>query len=273
MMNDMSLKVRIKNIAKEKNISAQSLLQNYLMNHFLYKLSLSEYRDKFVIKGGMLISSIAGIENRSTMDLDATLRNLPLTEESILLAFNEICSIETGDEIRYIVDSIGPIRPDDEYGGYRVYMYVQYGKINAPMTVDVSTGDVITPGATKHVFKDMFDESKKFELWSYPIETVLAEKVEAILSRGIYGTRPRDFYDVYMLSKLDFDKRVFKEALQATATHRCTVDQIVNYEEILKNISESKDMLNRWKVYCREMPYAEGIDYDETLDAVRKLMR
>lgn len=175
-MNDMSLKAKIRNIAIENNISAQAVLQNYLMNRFLYRMSLTKFKDKFVIKGGMLIASIVGIDHRATMDLDATLRNLPLTESSICKAFEHICSIQTEDEITFSFDSIAPIRDDDEYGGYRVCFYARFGKINAPMSMDISTGDVITPGAIKHRFSDVLDTNMSFELWSYPIETVLAEK-------------------------------------------------------------------------------------------------
>lgn len=132
-MNDMSLKAKIKNIAKEKNISAQAVLQNYLMNRFLYRLSLSEYKDKFVLKGGMLISSIIGIDHRVTMDLDTTLKDLPLDEASIRSAFESICAVTTDDGINYIYDSIEPIRDDDEYGGYRVSFHAEYGKIKAPI--------------------------------------------------------------------------------------------------------------------------------------------
>ena len=220
-MNDMSLKARIRNLAKEKNISAQAVLQNYLMRRFLLRLSESEYKDKFVVKGGMLISSIVGIDHRATMDLDTTLRNLPLTEASIRKAIEEICSIHKNDDIEFTMDSIAPIRDDDEYGGYRVGFTAKYGKINAPMSMDVSTGDIITPGAKIHAFTDMFDYSEIFELWSYTLETILAEKTETILSRGIDNTRPRDFYDVYMLSAFQYDQVVFKEAFGRQGTVLC----------------------------------------------------
>ena len=271
-MNDMSLKARIRNLAKEKNISAQAVLQNYLMRRFLLQLSESEYKDKFVVKGGMLISSIVGIDHRATMDLDTTLRNLPLTEESIREAFEEICSIQKDDGIEFKLDSIGPIRDNDEYGGYRVGFSARYGKINAPMSMDVSTGDIITPGAEKHAFTDMFDYSETFELWSYTLETILAEKTETILSRGIDNTRPRDFYDVYMLSAFRYDPVVFREAFSVTAKHRGSFEKISDYRDILRNISESPEMQKRWNSYTRQMPYAAGIAFEETLMTVYRLL-
>lgn len=272
-MNDMSLKAKIRNIAKAKNISAQAVLQNYLMSRFLYRLSRTDYKEKFVIKGGLLIASIVGIEHRATLDLDATLRNLPLTENSIREAFETICAVQADDGIAFLYDSIAPIRDDDEYGGYRVSFSAQFGKINAPMSMDVSTGDVITPDATKRQFCDILEESLSFELWSYPIETVLAEKVETILSRGVDNTRPRDFYDVYMLSGLNFDSQTFREAYIATASRRESLDKIADTESIIQAISESPEMGRRWENYSRQMPYASDITFSDTLRALHDLIK
>jgi len=272
-MNDMSLKARARNIAKEKNISAQAVLQNYLMSRFLYRLSLTEYKEKFVIKGGMLIASILGIEHRATMDLDTTLRNLPLTENAIREALQFICAVQADDGITFLYDSIAPIRDDDEYGGYRVSFSAQFGKIKAPMSMDVSTGDVITPRAAKHRFSDTLDDNLSFELWSYPIETVLAEKVETILSRGVDNTRPRDFYDVYMLAALNYDGNMFREAFIATASHRESLEKISDSEGIIHVISKSPEMNRRWENYVRQMPYAKGITFSDTTCAVRNVLR
>ena len=271
-MNDMSLKAKIRNIAEKRNVSAQSVLQNYLMQRFLHRMSLSEYKDKFVIKGGMLISSMVGIDQRSTMDLDACLRNLPLTEDSITTAFEEICRISMDDGIAFEFVSIEPIRDDDEYGGYRVSYEADYGKIKAPMSMDVSTGDIITPGARKHTFTDMLDENIKYDLWSYTIETVLAEKIETILSRSTGNTRPRDFYDVNMLSSLNYDSQILKDAFTATAQHRGSIDKIKNHDEIIDTISGDSIMNERWNNYTKQMPYASGISFAETIGSLKKLM-
>lgn len=270
-MNDMSLKAKINNIAKSKNISPQAILQNYLMSRFLYRLSQTEYKDKFVIKGGMLISSIIGIEHRSTMDLDGTLRNIPLTEETIARAFDSICKKRADDGIEFVMDSIGNIRDDDEYGGYRVSYKAIFGKINAPMSMDISTGDIITPEARLHRFSDMLDEDIQFELWSYPIETILAEKVETVLSRGVDNTRPRDFYDIYVLSSSDYDKGIFQSAFEATSKHRGSYDKIINHREILDDIKNSMEMNARWKKYAEIMPYAREIPFGDTVTAIKNL--
>ncbi len=270
-MNDMSLKAKIRNIASEKNISASAVLQNYLISRFMFRLAKSEYKDKFVIKGGMLISSIIGIEQRATMDLDATLRYMQLEEDGIRDAFIKICSISDDDGIEFIFRSISPIRDDDEYGGYRIAYSAVLGKINAPMSMDISTGDVITPDAKLHEFTDMFEPEKKIELLAYPTETVLAEKLETILSRGVENTRPRDFYDVYMLAALDFDKKTLSKAFEATAKHRGSFDKIQDRMAIIENIREDRTMNQRWKGYQSQMPYAESISFDEAISVVQKL--
>lgn len=196
----MSLKAKIRNYAKDKRIAAQVVLQNYMFERFLARLSRSEYRDKFVIKGGMLIAAIVGLDTRSTMDLDTTLKRLPLTEEKILDAVNTISKIDLGDDVSFETISIDPIRKDDIYGGYCVRINAIYDTIVTPLSVDVSTGDVITPGAVLYEFGGIFDESVQISLWGYNIETVMAEKAETILSRGVFNTRPRDYYDAYILS-------------------------------------------------------------------------
>jgi len=270
-VNDMSLKAKIRNLADSKNISAQAVLQNYLLRRFLCRMARSEHRERFVVKGGMLISSIIGIDHRSTMDLDTILRNLPLTEGSIQSAFQDIIEVHAEDGIEFSLDRIEPIRDDDEYGGYRISFSARYGKINAPMSMDVSTGDVITPDAVRCCFTDMFDSEDSFELWAYPVETVLAEKMETILSRGIDNTRPRDYYDVYMLSGVEFDSETLRRALFATAKHRNSLKILTEYDSILSWVGQDGIMENRWKAYSKQMPYAKGITWTDVVSAVAKL--
>ncbi len=271
-MNDISLKAKIRNMAEEYHISAQAVLQSYLMRRFLFRLSHSEYADKFVVKGGMLISSIIGIDHRTTMDLDVTLQNLPLTEKQIQTAFDSICRIPDDDGITYVFQSIAPIRSDDKYGGFRVSFMAEYGKIHDPMTMDVSTGDVMTPGARRYSFSDMFNPEDSCELWAYSLETVLAEKIETILSRGVDNTRPRDFYDVYLLSSYSYDPVIFQEAFLETAKHRGSFGNINDHGKILQDILESQTMQKHWLGYAKQMPYAAGIDFVETIQAVRKIL-
>ena len=263
----MSLKAKIRNYAKDNRIAAQVVLQNYMFERFLARLSQSEYRDKFVIKGGMLIAAIVGLDTRSTMDLDTTLKGLPLTEEKILDAVNTISKIDLGDDVSFETISIDTIRKDDIYGGYCVRINAIYDTIVTPLSIDVSTGDVITPGAVLYEFSGIFDESVQISLWGYNIETVMAEKAETILSRGVFNKRPRDYYDVYILSTTqEYDRQLFEEALSATAEHRGSAESIADRAGIIDRISKSNDLQNMWKKYQQRFAYAGGI---EDMDAKR----
>jgi predicted nucleotidyltransferase component of viral defense system len=265
----MSLKAQIRNLAKKRNVKAQVLLQNYMFERFLERLSLSEYKDKFLLKGGMLIAAIVGMDARSTMDMDATLRGLPLTEESIRKAITAICDFPIQDEVKLIVGTIAPIRPDDVYGGYRVKITAMYDTIETPLSADISTGDVITPHAVKYTFHGIFDEEKQIEIWAYNIETVMAEKVETILRRNTLNTRSRDFYDIFILSTTQtYNPAFLKEAVSATAAHRATTEQIADIPALLKMITDSAELRQMWEKYRREFDYAADITYEQVLKAL-----
>ena len=267
----MSLKARIRNYAKQNSLTAQVVQQNYMFERFLARLSVSDYRDRFVIKGGILIASIVGLDTRSTMDLDATLRDLPLTEESVLTAVKEIGDIDLHDGVSFEERSIAPIRKDDVYGGFCVRIDAVYDTIITPLSIDISTGDIITPGAELYDFSGIFDEDLRIRLWGYNIETILAEKAESVLNRGIYNTRIRDYYDLYVLTTRKFDKAVFEEALAATAKHRGSGENIQDRASILNSIATSADLRKMWEKYRRRFAYAKDIGFDEILKALRNL--
>lgn len=273
MSKAMSLKAMIRNIAKQINIPAQVILQNYMFERLLVRLSISEYKEKFVLKGGMLVAAIVGLDNRATMDLDTTLRNLPLTVEAIRSALEQVGAIELNDDTKFEVNSISPIRDDDIYGGYRVMLNAQFDTLITPLHIDVSTGDVITPHASKYNFSEMFDNEKSYELWAYNIETILAEKMETILRRGVFNTRPRDYYDTYILTTTQkFDKAVFLEALRETARHRGTAQQIADVPNILENIEESPELKGMWEKYRKQFAYASDIEYTQIMTVLKILM-
>lgn len=269
----MSLKAKIRNIAKSKNLPAQVILQNYMFERFLNRLSASEYKEEFVLKGGMLVAAIVGIDNRATMDLDTTLKNLPLTPEAIEKALNEIFEIDLNDDVKFKFKGISPIREDDIYGGYRVALDAIYETIVTPMTIDVSTGDVITPEAVKYNFTGIFDDELTFEVWAYNIETVLAEKIETILRRSMFNTRPRDFYDAYILiTTQNFDKVTFTEALNKTIEHRGTRNQINDFGSTMEIVSESADLKRMWNNYQSQFPYAKDISFEEVCNSIMELL-
>ena len=265
----MSLKAQIRNLAKKKNVKAQILLQNYMFERFLERLSMSEYKDKFILKGGMLISAIVGIDTRTTMDLDATMRGLPFNEDSIQNTMTAICSLPIEDDVLLTVDTIAPIRPDDKYGGYRTKITAVYDTIETPFTVDISTGDVITPQPVKYTFRGMFDEEKQIELWAYNIETVMSEKIETVLRRNTLNTRARDFYDIFIIvTTQPYNPALLKEAFTATALHRGTAEQIADIPAVINVIEGSTELRQMWEKYRKEFDYAADITYEMVVDAL-----
>lgn len=269
----MSLKAKIRNYAKNSHIAAQVVLQNFMFERFLLRLSQSEYKEKFVIKGGMLIASIVGLDTRSTMDLDTTLKGLPLTKEKILEAVSRIAEIDPGDGVSFKIISVEPIRKDDRYGGYRLRIDALYESITTPLSIDISTGDIITPAAVQYEFSGMFDETLRISLWGYNIETILAEKVETILSRGVFNTRPRDYYDVYILAVTQkFDKKLFIEALEATASHRGTTEHIADKNAILEQIANSETLKIMWEKYQQKFSYAKDVRYQDIIALLHTIL-
>src|SRR6056297_2924657 len=236
----MSLKAKIRNLARKKDMSAQVVLQNYMFERFLERLSKSAYKDKFILKGGMLIAALVGIDNRATMDMDATIKNYPIDNDSITKAIKEICNISIDDDVAFTFNSVETIRDDDAYGGYRVSIVSEYDTIITPMQIDITTGDAITPKEVLYLFKMIFEDGN-IGVWAYNIETVLAEKVETILRRGELNTRARDFYDVYILTKTQsFQYSIFTKALKSTAGHRKSTHIFNNISDRLFKLKKAK---------------------------------
>lgn len=270
----MSLKAKIKTYAKDTGITAQVVLQNYMFERFLSRLSMSNYNDKFILKGGMLVAAIVGLDTRATMDLDTTLRNFSLTEEQINNALEEVLSIDQDDNVLFSIKSIEPIRKDDIYGGYCVRIDAKYDSIITPLSIDISTGDVITPSAIKYEFTGIFDDDLKINLWGYNIETILAEKIETILRRGVLSTRPKDFYDVYILSTTQkYNIETLYIALNATIKHRGSMNAISNTNSILEEIRTNKELKNQWDKYQRKFTYAKDIEYDNIMEVLNNLLK
>lgn len=272
--NAMQLKALIKKEAVEKGISAQLVLQNYLIERLLERVALSKYRKNFVIKGGFLLSSMIGIHKRTTMDIDTTAKGINVDHENIRKIFEEICVIEIDDDLSFEVINTADIRETDDYPGIRVNLRAEYEKLKVPVFVDISTGDKITPSEVLHKFRLMF-EDRSITLLAYNTETILAEKIETILSRSVANTRPRDFYDVYILYHLKqsaFVPKSLKSALIATSTKRNSLFILENYKNIIVQISKDKHMAEQWESYRRKFNYASDIGFEETIDAIKKLL-
>jgi predicted nucleotidyltransferase component of viral defense system len=264
----------MKILAAKYHIPAQAVLQNYMLERLLERISISKYRDNVILKGGMLIASLVGISSRTTMDMDTTLKSHPLSEEGIERSFSEICAIPLDDGTAFQLDHVEPIRSDDEYGGFRVKLLAVYESIRTPLKVDVTTGDALTPGAIRYAFPSSF-EDKLIEVWAYNIETILAEKVETILRRSVLNTRPRDFYDVFIIVKTQghvFDQSLFVKALEATSNNRMSLDALADRKRILGTIRSDVTMRQRWERYCAENYYARGIALDEVLDILATIV-
>lgn len=274
MRNAMQLKAKIKNIAVEKNVSPQLVLQNYMMERLLKRISISKYKNNFIIKGGLLISSMIGIDFRTTMDMDTTIKNLPLNEESIKDLFEQICAINADDNISFSLDRVEPIRKDDLYSGFRVHLLTALDPVSVPVKVDVTIGDAITPKEIDFEYKPMFSD-EMILIKSYNLETLLAEKLETIISRSVQNTRPRDFYDIYILEKLFSDRIDFMllaRAIRATFSKRGTAKAIVDYSEILSEIVADGAMNERWIGYTKEYSYTTGISFKNTVASAMRIL-
>ena len=274
MKNAMQLKAIVKNIAKEKHISAQLVLQNYMLERFLERVSLSRYRDNYIIKGGFLIASMIGLDSRTTMDMDATIKGYPVAEDTIRSMIEEIIDVHVDDDISFQIKSLGEIRDGDEYTGYRVALSADYEKMAVPLKLDITTGDKITPREIEYSYKLML-EDRSIRVLAYNLSTILAEKLETVISRGDQNTRPRDYYDIYILDKLqaeNIDTDTLNAALEATAKKRGSSGIMMHYAEIMRAVKASDIMKQQWINYRKDFDYAAGIEFEETCDAVFSTM-
>lgn len=272
--NTMSFKAIINNMAKENNVAAQSVLQTYMLERLLERISISKYKDNFILKGGMLISAMLGIDSRTTMDMDTTIQGLPLTKDNITNIMDEICNIEIDDNVTLKINKVELIREDDDYGGYRITFEAKYNnEMPVIMKIDITTGDKITYKEIEYSFTLML-EDRKIQIWSYNVETIIAEKFEAIVKRGVLSTRIRDYYDVYMLINTQnkiIDKKTLKDAITLTAQHRGTNEIIKDWKKIVEKIANDSKMRQQWKRYQKDNFYAEEIEYKDLINAISKV--
>lgn len=268
------IKGRIKSVAKQNNADARTLMRIYMMERFLERLAQSEYRDNFIIKGGILVTAMIGVAHRSTMDIDTSMKNLNLSAEDALRVVNQVKDIDLDDGVSFEVKDVSNIMDEMEYPGIRVTMNANVGRLITPLKIDISTGDVITPRAIEFNY-DLLLEDRSISLWSYNLETILAEKLQTILARGILNTRMRDFYDIRMLLDTYEDKvnkAVLKDAFAATCKKRGTDHLQEQAEEIIKIIEADEQLQVLWRAYQKKYSYAAEIDYASVINGVRKLM-
>lgn len=267
------LKALVRNLSKGNSAKAQIIIRNYVMERFLERLSLSPYRGNLILKGGTLVAAMVGLDNRSTMDVDATLKNLTLSEESARKVVEEITSIQIEDGMAFEIKSVVTIMDEADYPGIRVMLDTTLETMHTPLKIDFSTGDVITPGEVTYSFRLLFEE-RTISILAYNLETVLAEKLETLLSRGTANTRMRDFYDIYALESTqsrNIERTVLRAAFANTGEKRGSSAVVNSIDIILDEVESSPDMMALWKNYQRKFEYAADIGWGDIMQAVRKL--
>lgn len=267
------IKGAIRNISKEKGVNPNSLLQMCLFEGILEKLSKSKYRENFILKGGLLISSLIGVDMRSTMDMDTTIKGIPVNEETITRIINEILAIEIDLEISYKLIKLTPIRNADVYEDFSASIECKFGKINARLNIDITTGDVITPREIKYSYSRILDEGT-IPIITYTIETILAEKFETISSRNITTTRARDFYDLYMIYNMynnKINQEILGEAIVKTARQRGSLKAISQYKEIVELFKINSTIKNIWDRYAKNNLYTKDIKFSDTVEVYEKI--
>lgn len=269
------LKDLVRNLSKKKSADAQILMRNYMMERFLERISLSEYKNQFILKGGILVAAMVGLDARATMDLDATIKGTNVSVEDVEMIISKIISIPLNDGVLFRIKRISEIMEEADYPGVRVSMETKFDGVITPLKIDISTGDIITPREIKYKFNLML-ENRTIEVWAYNLETVLAEKLETVISRNVTNTRMRDFYDIYILQKLygeQLSKDVLRDALVATAKKRETLEQIEteDIDEVFDEIQSSSVMENLWKAYQRNYSYSADIPWHTIMKSIRTL--
>ena len=273
MKTSEQIKGAIRNISKKTGINPNSLLQMCLFEGILEKLSKSKYSENFILKGGLLISSLIGVDMRSTMDMDTTLRGIPLNEESISNILNEILAIEIDADIEYKLIKLSPIRQEDVYEDFCASISCIFGKINATLNIDITTGDVITPREMNYSYSRILEEGT-IPIMTYTIETILAEKFETISSRNITTTRARDFYDLYMIYSIykdKIDKDILRKAIERTSKYRGSFETALQYKEIVELFRESETPKKLWKKYTQNNPYSKDVDFLDTISVYEEI--
>lgn len=270
MIGSESLKGKIRNIANSKNLRSQEVLQMFFFERFLDRLSKSKYKFNFVIKGGLLISSMIGIDNRTTMDMDTTIKGVPLQEEVIRNIVSEIINIKVDDGIEFEIMDISHIREEDEYENFRVHLIANFEKIKNDMKIDITTGDAITPKEIEYLYPCLFQE-ESLRILAYPLETILAEKYESVIKRNISTTRMRDFYDLYSLYNLrkkEIDLDILKQAIISTAKRRDSLSLMKQAKDVVKDIKEDTYLEELWKAYLADNLYVGNLNFLETVKIV-----
>lgn len=269
------LKGQIRNFAGKRKLQSQEVLQMFLLERVLERVSKSRYKDNFILKGGLLISSMIGIIERTTLDMDTTVTGINMEEKKIERVIREILLIDVGDGIEFVFEKLEPIREEDAYNDFRAYIVAHYGKIANKMKLDITTGDEITPGAVQYSYMTILDNDK-INIKAYNIETIIAEKYETIIRRNIGTSRARDFYDLYVVLKMYKDSispDILKSAIIRTATKRDSIQMLSEWSEVIEDMKDDPGLNALWKNYCDNNAYAIGIGYEKIIEAILEIAK
>lgn len=269
--NGDSLKAKLRNLSRETNIAPNYLLQSFMFEGLLRRISVSQYKEKFIIKGGMLLTFIFGVNLRATMDLDTTLKGLPLNEDTIKETFKELMEIDVNDDITFEVVGIKEIREENAYGGYSINLKATLDNLWTYLIVDITAGDIITYKEVEFDYKTLFD-NETINILSYNYETIIAEKYESIISRNVDNSRMKDYYDLYMFVNLKWDKinkETLYQAVMNTSKKRKTTNDIDNSESIIKKIEENDHIRSLWTDYQNKYDYAKDIEFEDVISAIK----
>ena len=274
MINYNNLFEKSKELATKSGLTQLELYQRFMFERILERISLSKYNNNFILKGGLLLSAMLGIESRSTRDMDISVKGIDVSEEKMVQVLNEILSMDINDGVKFEVVDVTDIRADDEYGGNKYHIVGKLENLKVALEIDISTGDEITPKELNYEYISLF-EDKKIQIDTYNIETILAEKIQTILVRGKYNTRMKDYYDIYFfLTKLknEINRDVFKKALNNTIVQRDSLDYLKDYEIILDDILQNDRMHTNWNSYRKKTKYAENIEFNIIIKLLKEFI-
>lgn len=265
------LKAKVRNLSGGDSTRAQTLIRNFIMERFLERIALSRYRNNFILKGGMLVSAVVGLDMRATMDIDTTVKSLELSKEKAVKIVEELISVEIQDGVNFVITKVTDIMEEHEYPGIRFLLEATLDNLRQAIKIDISTGDIITPGAVEYAYNLMF-EDRAISLWAYNLETLLAEKLETIMARGTTNTRMRDFYDIHVIRQhIQFDSTTLKKAFFATSIKRNTTDQILDLKNILTDVESDSVMQKQWEYYQKGSFFIGELTWDEVMESVKLL--
>lgn len=274
MVNNSDFKEKIKNIENEYNLAHYEVLQRFMFERILERISISKYKNNFILKGGLLLSAMFGIDNRTTKDMDTTITGIDVSKEKVMKILNEILSIDINDSVKFDLINITDIRQEDEYGGNKYHIVGKFGNLKVNLEIDISTGDKVTPRQLKFKYPLTF-EDRSILINSYNMETILSEKIETVLRRGRFNSRMKDFYDIYYFLKYlknDMDMNILKMAIKNTFDSRDSLSYFKDYKEIMNSIRYSELMIKQWKIYSNKYNYANNISFNDILDMLEKFL-